>query len=92
MTETETMTEIGIGTETEIGTGIGPLIKLHEALRDGEGALLHLLYPTKGAVGALRNGRNMAVFVEKLLQVRIVFLCVNILLQGALVQFILLKV
>lgn len=75
MTETETMTEIvtgtGTGTGTEIGTGTGtgPLIKLHVALRDGEGAPLHLLCPTKGAVGALRNGKNMLVFVEKLLQV-----------------------
>lgn len=73
MTGTETMTEIVIGTETEIGTGTGtgtgPLIKLHVALRDGEGAPLHLLCPTKGAVGALRNGKNMFVFVEKLLRV-----------------------
>lgn len=67
MTGTETMTEIVIGTETEIGTGTGPLIKLHVALRDGEGAPLHLLCPTKGAVGALRNGKNVFVFVEKLL-------------------------
>lgn len=66
MTEIETMTEIVIGTETEIGTGTG-LIKLHVAPRDGEGAPLHLLCPTKGAVGALRNGKNMLVFVEKLL-------------------------
>lgn len=71
MTETETMTEIVTGTGTEIGTGTGtgPLIKLHVALRDGEGAPLHLRCPTKGAVGALRNGKNMLVFVEKLLRV-----------------------
>lgn len=72
MTETETMTEIVTGTETEIGTGTGPLIKLHVAPRDGEGAPLHLLCPMKGAVGALRNGKNMLMLVEKLLRVPLV--------------------
>lgn len=73
MTETETMTETVIGTETEteteIGTGTGTgLIKLRVAPRDGEGAPLHLLCPMKGAVGALRNGKDMLMFLEKLLR------------------------
>lgn len=62
--ETEIMTEIVTGTET--GTGTDPLTKLHVAPRDGEGVPLPHLHPTKGAVGALRNGNTILVFLETL--------------------------
>ena len=61
-TETEIGTEIGtergrgIGTEREIG--IEALTKLLSAAqRDGGDAPLHHRPPTKGAAGALRNGK-----------------------------------
>lgn len=64
--ETEIMTEIVIGTETGTGTGTDPLTKLHVAPRDGEGVPLPHLHPTKGAVGELRNGNTILVFLGTL--------------------------
>lgn len=63
--ETEIMTETVIGIEIETGTGTGtdPLTKLHVAQRDGEGVPLPHLHPTKGAVGELRNGNTILVFL-----------------------------